>query len=30
MDFKMQGAAYQAALQMGTKILQPTFLDFMD
>ena len=29
-DYKMQAAAYQAALQMGTKILQPTFLDFMD
>lgn len=29
MDFKMQEYSYRAALQMGTKILQPTFLDFM-
>lgn len=29
MDFKMQEYAYMAALQMGTKIIQPTFLDFM-
>lgn len=29
MDFKMQEFAYRAALQMGTKVLQPTFLDFM-
>ena len=30
LDYKMQQYVYQAALQMGTKILQPTFLDFMD
>ncbi|WMJ24258.1 flagellar hook-associated protein FlgL [Paludicola sp. MB14-C6] len=29
MDFKMQEFAYMSALQMGTKIIQPTFLDFM-
>ncbi len=29
MDFKMQEYAYNAALQMGTKIIQPSFLDFM-
>lgn len=29
MDFKMQEYAYMAALQMGAKIIQPTFLDFM-
>lgn len=29
MDFKMQEYSYRAALQIGTKILQPTFLDFM-
>lgn len=29
MDFKMQEFSYMAALQMGTKIIQPTFLDFM-
>jgi flagellin-like hook-associated protein FlgL len=29
MDFKMQEYSYRAALQMGTLILQPTFLDFM-
>lgn len=29
LDFKMQEYAYMAALQMGTKIIQPTFLDFM-
>lgn len=29
MDFKMQEYAYMAALQMGSKIIQPTFLDFM-
>jgi len=30
MDYKMQQYTYQAALQMGTQILQPTFLDFMN
>lgn len=30
MNYKMQEYAYRAALQMGTNILQPTFLDFMD
>lgn len=29
MDWKMQEFAYTAALQMGTKIIQPSFLDFM-
>lgn len=29
MDFKMQEYSYMAALQMGTKIIQPTFLDYM-
>lgn len=29
MDFKMQEFSYMAALQMGTKIIQPTFLDYM-
>lgn len=29
MDFKMQEYAYMAALQMGTKLIQPTFLDYM-
>ena len=30
MDFYMQQYAYNAALQMGTKIMSKTFLDFMD
>ncbi len=30
MDYKMQEYAYMASLQIGTSILQPTFLDFMD
>ncbi len=29
MDFKAQEFSYMAALQMGTKILQPSLLDFM-
>lgn len=29
MDYQMQQAAYNAALQMGTKIMSKTFLDFM-
>lgn len=29
MDYKMQAYAYQAALQMGTKIMQRSFLDYM-
>ena len=29
MDFKQQQTAYTAALQMGTLILQPSFIDFM-
>ena len=29
MDYKMQQYTYTAALQIGTNILQPTFLDFM-
>lgn len=29
MNYKMQEYSYRAALQMGTNILQPTFLDFM-
>lgn len=28
-DFKMQEFTYQAALNMGSKIIQPSFLDFM-
>ncbi len=30
LDYQMQKYTYQAALQMGTQILQPTFLDFMN
>lgn len=29
LDFKMQEFAYMAALQMGTKLIQPSFLDYM-
>lgn len=29
MDWKMQEFTYTAALQMGTKIIQPSFLDYM-
>lgn len=29
MNWKMQEYAYTAALQMGTKLLQPSFMDFM-
>lgn len=29
MDFKMQEFYYRAALQVGSKVIQPTFLDFM-
>lgn len=29
LDFKMQQYSYMAALQMGTKLIQPSFLDFM-
>ena len=29
-DYKMQQYAYTAALQIGSNILQPSFLDFMD
>lgn len=30
MDWKMQQYSYTAALQMGTKLLQPSFIDFMN
>ena len=30
LDYQMQKYTYQAALQMGTQILQPTFLDFIN
>ena len=30
LDYNMQQYVYQAALQMGTKMMQPTFIDFMD
>lgn len=29
MDWKMQQYSYTAALQMGTKLIQPSFIDFM-